>query len=63
MPRRLALRRETLTELSSIDLLAVHGAADTVNGCVTGSPTRCGTWCDLVRNITTAQPATVAGVC
>ncbi len=60
MPRRLSLRRETLAELSATDLLSVHGAADTVNGCVTGAPTRCGTWCDFVRDVTTAQPDTFA---
>ena len=60
MTRRLSLRRETLAELSAADLLSVHGGADTVNGCVTGAPTRCGTWCDFVRRTTTAEPDTLA---
>lgn len=62
MPRRLALRRETLTDLSSTDLAAVVGANTGVT-CVPDELTRndvCDQLTRKVRDLTTAVAVTTA---
>jgi len=59
MPRRLTLRSETLSELTTSDLLAVHGGQNTQTGCYSGVQNSCGTVCDLVHRVTTAQVGTL----